>query len=94
MSIEGFCGCCNPTHIAILRDGSFVTSEKGIARVKIYNRLGNLISLVAGPDQFIEGTEGLDLATDSEQRIYVLDPKQKAIRIFEKNDETKGKNAL
>jgi hypothetical protein len=94
MSIEGFCGCCNPTHIAILRDGSFVTSEKGIARVKIYNRLGHLISLVAGPDQFIEGTEGLDLAVDSEQRIYVLDPKQKAIRIFAKNNETDKKHTL
>ncbi|MFC2141118.1 hypothetical protein ACFLQP_02355, partial [Acidobacteriota bacterium] len=59
MKVEGFCGCCNPTHIAILDDGSFVTSEKGIARVKIYNRLGNFVSIVAAPDQFSEGTVGL-----------------------------------
>jgi hypothetical protein len=82
MKIEGFCGCCNPTHIAILDDGSFVTSEKGIARVKIYNRLGNFVSIVAAPDQFKEGTVGLDLAIDSSQRIYVLDPMKKAVRIF------------
>ena len=84
MKVEGFCGCCNPTHIAILDDGSFVTSEKGIARVKIYNRLGNFVSIVAAPDQFKEGTVGLDLAKDSSQRVYVLDPMKKAVRIFEK----------
>ncbi|MFC1560897.1 hypothetical protein ACFL4V_00300 [Candidatus Latescibacterota bacterium] len=88
MEIEGFCGCCNPTHIAIFDDGKFVTSEKGIPRIKVYNRLGNLESVVAGPDQFIEGTEGLDLALDSSGRIYVLDPVKKAIRIFEKNNQS------
>ncbi len=84
MGIEGFSGCCNPSHFAILEDGSFVTSEKGLARVKVYNRIGALVSVVALPDQFIEGTIGLDLAVDSSQRIYVLDPRQKLVRIFEK----------
>jgi len=82
MTIEGFCGCCNPIHITILDDGKFVTSEKGIARIKVYNRLGNLESVVAAPDQFNEGTVGLDLAADSKGRIYVLDPVKKAVRIF------------
>jgi len=85
MEIEGFCGCCNPSHLTILDDGKFVTSEKGIARVKVYNRLGILESVVAGSDQFIEGTVGLDLAVDSENRIYILDPGKKMVRIFEKN---------
>lgn len=84
MKIDGFCGCCNPSHFMILDDGSFVTSEKGIPRVKIYNRLGNLVSIVAGADQFDEGTVGLDLAKDSSQRIYVLDPRRKTVRIFAK----------
>lgn len=88
MDIEGFSGCCNPTHITILDDGKFVTSEKGIPRIKVYNRLGNLESVVAGPDQFIDGTEGLDLALDSNGRIFVLDPAKKAVRIFEKNNES------
>lgn len=81
---EGFCGCCNPSHFTFLEDGSIVTSEKGIARVKVYNRIGGLVSVVATPDQFTEGTVGLDLAVDSRQRIYVLDPMQKLIRIFAK----------
>jgi hypothetical protein len=84
MEIQGFSGCCNPSHFTLLEDGSFVTSEKGLPRVKIYNRIGNLVSVVAPTDQFIEGTVGLDLAVDSAQRIYVLDPIQKLIRIFAK----------
>jgi hypothetical protein len=82
MKLEDFCGCCNPTHITILDDGSFVTSEKGIVRVKIYNRLGEFVSIVAAPDRFKEGTVGLDLAADSFGRIFVLDPVRKAVRIF------------
>lgn len=88
MNIDGFCGCCNPTHIAIMKDGSFVTGEKGIARVKIYNRLGELAAVVAASDQFEEGTVGLDLAVDSSDLVYVLDPKQKAVRIFDKKTKS------
>lgn len=82
MDIEGFCGCCNPTHFVILPDGSFVTSEKGIPRVKVYDRLGRLSAVVAGPDLFQEGVQGLDLAVDSAERILVLDPGQNTVRIF------------
>jgi hypothetical protein len=90
MGIEGFCGCCNPSHFALTEDGSFVTSEKGIPRVKITNRAGLPAAVVAGPDQFDEGTEGLDLAVDSRDRILVLDPVRKAVRIFvEKGREGK-----
>jgi sugar lactone lactonase YvrE len=88
MGIEEFCGCCNPSHISILDDGSFVTSEKGIARVKVSNRIGKLVSVVAGPDQFTEGTVDLDLAVDSVNRIYVLDPTRKMVRIFEKKADS------
>jgi hypothetical protein len=84
IKIDRFCGCCNPSHFTILEDGSFVTSEKGLARVKVSNRLGELVSVVAGPDQFAWGTVGLDLAADSSQRIFVLDPFQRLVRIFEK----------
>ncbi|MBU8893628.1 MAG: hypothetical protein KOO66_12690 [Bacteroidales bacterium] len=84
MQIEGFSGCCNPSNIAMLSDGSFVTSEKGLERVKIHLPSGDLKSVVAGPESFVEGTKGLDLAVDSKDRIYVLDPVRKLIRIFEK----------
>jgi hypothetical protein len=84
MAIEGFCGCCNPSHFAILSDGSFVTSEKGIERIKVYLPNGDFKCVVAPPDAFKEGTRGLDLAVDSKDRILVLDPERKQIRIFVK----------
>lgn len=84
MQLEGFSGCCNPSNIAMLSDGSFVTCEKGIERVKIHTPTGDFKTVVASPNMFEEGTKGLDLAVDSEDRIYVLDPVKKLIRIFEK----------
>jgi len=84
-SVEGFCGCCNPTNFAILSNGNFVTSEKSIPRVKIYSPDGKFLSVVAPPGKFDKGTKGLDLAVDSKNNIYVLDPERKQIRIFEKN---------
>ena len=87
MGVDGFCGCCNPTHIAIAADGSFVTSEKGLVRVKVHEPTGVLRSVVAGPDSFDEGTVGLDLALDSRGRIVVLDPKRCRLRIFKEERE-------
>jgi hypothetical protein len=80
--IEGFCGCCNPTHIAALPDGGLVTSEKGLARVKTYTAGGELVSVVAPPAAFAEGTVGLDVAADSRGRILVLDPVARKVRVF------------
>lgn len=82
MALDGFCGCCNPSYIAILPDGTFVTSEKGLERVKIYTADGSYAGVVAGPEQFSEGTAGLDLAVDSDENIYILDPAGTTIRIF------------
>ena len=84
IKIDEFCGCCNPSHFAILNTGAFVTSEKGVPRIKIYDRQGRFVALVAGPNQFRAGTEGLDLVGDASGRIYVLDPAQKAVRVFSK----------
>lgn len=80
--IDGFCGCCNPTHIALTPEGTFLTSEKGTPRVKEYDSTGTLKAVVAGPEQFAEGTVGLDLAADSGGRVIVLDPVYKTVRIF------------
>ncbi len=86
MQEDGFSGCCNPSHIALLEDGKFVTSEKGIERVKIIDQSGEFVCLVASPTMIEEGTTGLDLAVDSHQRIFVLDPKRGVVRIFEKKN--------
>jgi len=81
---KGFCGCCNPSHFAILESGNFVTSEKGIVRVKEYNQGGDFICVIAGPETFAKGSEGLDIAVDSKQRIWVLEPKTQTIHVFYK----------
>jgi hypothetical protein len=84
MDIESFCGCCNPSHIAIMQDGAFVTSEKGLPRIKIYEPDGKFRCVVAAVHHFDEDTVGMDLAVDSTGKIVVLDPKAGAVRIFEK----------
>lgn len=89
MTVDGFSGCCNPSHATMMEDGSFVTAEKGIPRVKIHNRAGGFVCLVAASNQFDEGTVGLDLAVDSKGRVFVLDPKRKQVRIFKKLPEKK-----
>ncbi len=86
MRPEGFSGCCNPSHIAIMSDGAFVTSEKGIVRIKIHEPSGKYRCMVAESDQFEKGTKGLDLAVDSKDRIIVLDPVRNLIRLFELNE--------
>ena len=96
-AIEGFSGCCNPVNFAILPDGSFVTVEKGLVRVKIYNAEGKFIGVVAGPEQ-LEWTQqqqvcntpqecqskGFDVAVGKDGEIYVLDTVKNVVRVFEK----------
>ena len=94
-ALEGFCGCCNPVNIAVLPDGGFVTCEKGLVRVKIYNSGGSFVGVVAGPEQFGAGgtskicmlpdecqTSGFDVAVDREGRIFVLDTVDNIVKVF------------
>ncbi len=81
-TIEGFSGCCNPSHIATRKDGSFVTSEKGLVRVKIHAASGELVGVVAPAKDFEKNIHGLDLAVDSKDRILVADPGTSAVRIY------------
>lgn len=80
--IESFCGCCNPTNLAVLASGDIVTSEKGIPRVKVLSPDGTLKAVVAPPESFHAQSAGLALAVDGE-RIYVLDPWEGAIRAYD-----------
>jgi len=80
--IDKFSGCCNPSHFAVRKDGSFVTAEKGLVRVKILAANGDLIGVVAAPKDFEKGLHGLDVAIDSKDRILVLDPGTATVRIY------------
>lgn len=100
--VEGFCGCCNPVNFAILHgsdpagaNDNFVTCEKGLTRVKIYDPIGSFVGVVAGPQQLIEGGRGelcetpaecqlggFDVAVDESGRVFVLDTIKNIVRIF------------
>ena len=86
VDIEGFSGCCNPMHFAMLPDGSFVTSEKGLVRVKIHDSTGKFLCAVAGAEQFAWNTVAPDLAVDSIGRILTLDNGASTVRIFSKSN--------
>lgn len=81
--IDGFLGCCNPARITVMDDGSFVTSEKGMVRIKIHDQSGKLISVVAAPDLFEEEGKAPDVCCDDRGVIYALDFDRNVIRVFE-----------
>jgi hypothetical protein len=92
-NVQGFCGCCNPINIAVLKDDSFVTCEKGLARIKIYDPEGTFVGVVAGPEQFGVTAHvcttpeqcqsgGYDVAVDAQDRIFILDTIKNVVKIF------------
>ena len=95
-NIKGFCGCCNPAAMALLADGRIVTAEKGIPRVKVYAVDGKFECVVVGPESLLPtGTANtetrgehqlkpLDVAVDRAQRVLVLDPATRSVRVYEK----------
>ena len=90
LELEGFAGCCNPTHLALLADGSFVTSEKGLPRVKVYDSRGALAAVVAPPREFREQESDLDLAVMGEGTIAVLVPGERRLRLYRPRGEDAG----
>jgi len=110
VGVEGFFGCCNPANFALLPDGSFVTAEKGLLRVKVYTEDGQFDGVVAGPEQLgaakgpntAPQTEGrfdhemkaVDVAADAQSRILILDPARASVRIFERGAPATDESAL
>ncbi len=93
MENDGFCGCCNPSNAAFRSDGTLVTTEKGLNRVKLYSVDQQLMGFIAEPQAFRISPTGpfsaeletllLDLAVDAKDRILVVDANQNAIRVFQ-----------
>jgi len=99
-NVADFCGCCNPVNFAMLPDGSYVTAEKGLIRVKIYDPAGAFVGVVAGPEQLVEGgasrvfenvddarASGFDVAVDADGRVCILDTIENTVRVFVKNEK-------
>lgn len=97
--IDGFCGCCNPVNFALLPNGGFVTAEKGLERVKVYDSDGGFVGVVAGPAELGKTSQlkicntpeecrgrALDVAAGADGRIYVLDTTENVVRIFQRKE--------
>lgn len=99
----GFTGCCNPVNVAVFplyqiatagsglagRGLGIVTAEKGPPRVKLYDEAGTLVALI-GPAAFDANNTHMELAADSDGRIYVADTQAKVIRRFKVNVKKQG----
>ncbi len=92
LDIDGFGGCCNPAHIAVLPCGALVTSEKGLPRVKVYEPDGTLTAVVAPSSDFGAAETGLDLATRQANggEVLVLVPGERAVRVYVKKGAGSG----
>jgi CubicO group peptidase (beta-lactamase class C family) len=74
--------------------GVFVTCEKGLTRVKLYDYEGKFLGVVAGPESFarhdklvsvtptLTGLAALAVAAAADGRIIVLDPICNELRTF------------
>ena len=78
---ENFTGCCNPTNLALTGDGGIVVTEKAAPRFKVFDSARELAALV-GPDAFDAECKNMDVAVDSEGRIYVVDTVRLAVLVF------------
>lgn len=94
--LAGFSGCCNPVSFAVLSSGEFVTAERGVPRLKRFDREGRFRALLRGPEQFTENARrssgdqrldchagGLDVAVDSDDRLVVLDRVTGRVEVLE-----------
>jgi hypothetical protein len=101
-AIDGFCGCCNPVSFDVFPDGGFVTCEKGLPRVKLYDTHGTFCGVVAGPEAFPEylkaanaGTphslgSGIYAAIDPRGRVLALDVVGGEVRIMQRKEQDHG----
>ncbi len=78
----GFCGCCNPIHLCIAKNGFFITAEKGMPRVRTYSQDGSFAQTIAGTDLFDEGCIILDVFEIADGAVCILDGSRREIRRF------------
>jgi hypothetical protein len=76
-----FVGCCNPINVATTPDGKVVTSEKMVARVKVFDPDGRLLAVI-GTEHFDPKCTQIHLAVDAKGRILAGDPVRRRILVF------------
>ncbi len=62
-----FCGCCNPSHFALYKDG-YITAEKGLNRIKLLDKNGRFIEYVSSKNNYLPPVP-LDLAVSYDGSI-------------------------
>ncbi len=77
-----FCGCCNPSHFAVIPQG-FVTTEKGINRIKILDRNGDFVEFVSSQNDFIPSIP-LDVASADGKTIYAANSVNNTLYLFKR----------
>jgi sugar lactone lactonase YvrE len=78
---EDFPGCCNPTNLALTTQGHVVVTEKAGPRMKVYDADHRLIAMV-GSEEFDANCKNMDVAVDSQGRVYVVDTVAASIVVF------------
>jgi hypothetical protein len=76
-----FVGCCNPMNVATTPDGKIVTSEKMVARVKVFEPDGRLLAVI-GTEHFDPKCTQIPLAVDTKGRILAADPVRRRVLVF------------
>ncbi len=82
--LEDFVGCCNPVNVAVGPDGSVVTAEKMIARVKVFSKDRALLAVI-GPENFDPMCWHIHVAVDSKGRIVTGDTERRTIAVWERS---------
>lgn len=91
-AVEAFGSCCNPMNLCFGNDGSLYTAESGLGRVKRYKPDGAFLGVVGhvGVERFTNASglaascSNIAIAvTRDGRRIYVMDYKNKIIRVLE-----------
>jgi hypothetical protein len=87
---QGFPGCCNPTNVTVSDLGLVYVTEKAGPRAKVYDAEGELLAVIAA-DVFDLNCKNMDLAVDSEGRVYIVDTVRLQIHVFvRENGERRG----
>lgn len=84
IAADGFGGCCNPTNIAVRSDGTIVTAEKGVTKMKLFGGNGEFFGFVAGPRDFPNYDADIDLAPGAQGELLILSPRVRQIFVYEK----------